>query len=89
VTVYLRGTEPNAALATFHGACKLFYPARFQADVLPSFVERFLHLVGHVDDLRRGNNIVPSMNEAIKDLVEPETVLGLAIIIEIANLTSM
>lgn len=87
--VNLRGTKANTALAALDGTSKFFYPTRFQADVLPSLIQGLLNLVGHIDDLRRGDNIVPAMDEAIIYLIKPEAVLRFAVFIEIADLTSM
>jgi hypothetical protein len=89
VIVNLRCAESNAALAAFHSAGQLFHAARFQADVFPALVQGFFHFVGYVDDLRRGDDIVPPMDEAIEHLIEPETVFSFAILVEIADFASV
>jgi hypothetical protein len=86
-SAYLRCTETYASLAALYRTGQFFYPTSLKADILPSLVERLLHLVGHVDDLRSGDDIIPPVDESIEDLVEPETIFCLAIFIEIANLT--
>ena len=85
----LRCTKANTALAALDSTGQLLHPACLQTNVLPSLVQGLLDLFGYVDDLRRGDDIVPAMNKAIKHLVKPETVLHFAIFIKIADLTSM
>lgn len=85
----LRGAIPNATLAALDGAGQFLDTTRFEANVLPSLVEGLLDLVGNVDDRRDGDDVVPAMDEAIKDLVEPKTVLGLAVLVQIANLAAV
>lgn len=81
----LRSTKANAALAAFHSACQFFYPARLETDVFPSFIKCLLHLVRDVDDLRRGDDVVPAMDKSVEDLIEPEAVFCLSIFVEITN----
>jgi hypothetical protein len=81
-----RCTKSNAALAALHSASQLFNPARLEANVLPSLVQCFLDFVGDVDDLRCGDYIVPPMNKAIENLIEPEAVFNFAILVKITNL---
>ena len=85
----LRCTIPNATLAALNGAGQFLDSARFEADILPSLVQCLLDLVGHIDDRRDRNNVVPTMDEAIEDLIEPETVLRLAVLVQIADFASM
>lgn len=85
--INLRSTVSNASFAALHCASQLLHPARLETDVLPSFVQRFLDFVGYVDNLRSRDDIVPSVNEAIEDLIEPKTVFCFSIFVQIANLT--
>ena len=79
----------NTTLAALDGAGQFFDAAGLETNVLPSFVERLLDLVRDVDDRGHRDDVVPAMNEAIEDLVEPETVLGLAVLVQVANLAAM
>jgi hypothetical protein len=81
--------EPNAALAGFNSAGQFFHTTSFEANVLPSFVQGFLDSVRNIDNLRSRDDVVPAVNEAIKDLVEPETVLRFAILVQIIDLGAM
>ena len=83
---HLRCAVPNATLTALDGAGQFFDSTCFETNVFPSLVQGFFDLVGHVDDGRCWNDIVPAMNESIKDLIEPEIVFSLAIVIEIADL---
>lgn len=85
----LRRAKANTALAALNGTGQFLHAARLQANVLPSLVQGLLDLFGYVDDLRRGDDIVPAMDKAIEYLVKPETVFHFAIFIKIADLTSM
>ena len=85
----LRCTIPNATLAALNGTGQLLDSARFETNVLPSLIQCLLDLVGDIDDGRDRNNVVPAMDEAIEDLVEPEAVLRLAILVQIADFAPM
>lgn len=85
----LRSAIPDAALAALDSAGQLFDATGLETNVLPSLIKRLLDLNGHVDDGRHRDDVVPAMNETVKDLVEPEAVLGLAIVVQVANLAAM
>lgn len=78
---YLRCAIPDTTLAALNSAGQFLDATSLKADVLPPFVQCFLDFVGYVDDLRHWDDIVPAMDEAIEDLVEPETVFGLAVLV--------
>ena len=85
----LRCAISNATLAALDGASQFLHSTGLETYVLPSLVQRFLDLVGYVDNRRDWNNVIPAMNEAVENLVEPEAVLGLAVLVYIANFASM
>jgi hypothetical protein len=85
----LRGAVPNTALAALDCAGEFLDPAGFETNVFPSLIKRLLDLVGHVDDLRSWDYVIPAMNKPIKDLVKPKAVFGLTIIIQIPDLASV
>lgn len=85
----LRCAVANTALTRFHCASQFLHPARFKTDVLPALVQGLLHLHRDIDDLRGRDDIVPAMDESIKNLVEPKAVFAFAIFVEIADFAPM
>ncbi len=84
-----RCTVTGAPLAQLDRASQLLDPTCLNDNVLPPLVKSLLHLFRHVDDLRGGNDLVPSVDETIKDLIEPERVLSLAKFLQILDLASV
>ena len=86
---YLRSAESNAALAGFDSAGQLFHATSFEAYILPPLVQGLFDSVRNIDDLRSRDDVVPTVDEAIKDLVEPEAIFRFAILIQVVDLGAM
>jgi len=82
----LRCTVSGTALAQFDSTGQLFHPARLYHYVLPSLIQGLLYILRYIDHLGGGNGFVPSVDEAIEDLVEPETVFAFAIFVQVWDL---
>jgi hypothetical protein len=74
----MKGSIPSAiadtSLAKFDGACKLLNLGCLNHNVFPSVIQGLFDLFGHINYLRCRNNLVPPMDEAVKDLREVEMV---------------
>lgn len=71
--------------ACLDGTGKLLSAANLDQDVLPSLVENLLDMLGHVDDMAGGNNIVVPVNVAVVHALEPEAVLCLHVLVPVCD----
>jgi hypothetical protein len=76
------GSIPSAitdtSFAKFDGACKFFNLGRLDHNIFPSVIQGLFDLFGHIDNLGCRDDLVPPMDEAVKDLREVEMVRFLA-----------
>ena len=79
----------GAFLAGFDSTGKLLATPNLNQNEFPSFVENFLYVLRNVDDLVGGNDFIITMDIPVKQLIEPESVLFDAILVEVGNFGQM
>lgn len=85
----IRRTVFRAALARLDVAGQFLDPSDLDDDKLPSFIERFLDLLGDVDNLRDRQAFVPAADEAVKDLYKVEGIPFFPVGIEVLDFRPM
>jgi hypothetical protein len=82
-----RRTITTASFATLGVAGKLFDLGGLDNDVLPPLVQGLFDIFGDIDDCRGWDDLVPAMDEAVKNLVEIEMVAFFFVFLDITTLT--
>lgn len=88
-TADLPGTVITASLAELDSASQLLATPLLDEDIVPTLVQDLLDPVGDVDDRGRRDEIVVLLDVTVVELLVPEAVGRLAVLVHVGDLNAM